>query len=138
MKVSHVSCKNKRRTESVISTVKIKRGKSHCSDKKTINQYVIEQELGKGSFATVYLCHVKDTGVKYALKEMDKALLKKKRVGKKKNAYDCILEELKVLQRLEHPNIIWLHEVINDPKRDKMFLVTEWMKNGSIASMVGK
>lgn len=62
----------------------------------------------------------------------------KKRTGKGKNALDCVLEELKVLQRLQHPNIIWLHEIINDPKKDKIFLVTEWQKKGSLTPMSGK
>jgi serine/threonine protein kinase len=82
--------------------------------------------LGKGSFATVHLGYDKDTKNMYAIKEMNKALLMKKRTGKGKNAFDCVLEELKVLQRLQHPNIIWLHEIIDDPKKDKIFLVTEW------------
>ena len=103
-----------------------------------INQYVIEKELGKGSFATVHLGYDVDTKNKYAIKEMNKTLLMKKRTGKGKNAFDCVLEELKVLQRLQHPNIIWLHEIINDPKKDKIFLVTEWQSKGSLTSMMGK
>jgi hypothetical protein len=35
--------------------------------------------------------------MKYAIKEMNKTLLMKKKVGKGKNAYDCVLAELKVL-----------------------------------------
>jgi serine/threonine protein kinase len=84
-------------------------------DKKRINQYVIQKVLGRGSFAIVYLCVDKNTQMKYALKEMNKSVLRKKKVGKNKNAYDCVLEELKILKRLDHPNIIWLHEVIDDP-----------------------
>ena len=96
-----------------------------------INQYIIDKKLGQGSFATVYLGVDKDTGVKYAIKEMNKSLLMKQKSGSK-TAYDCVLEELKILQRLQHPNIIWLHEVINDPKKDKIYLVTEWQKKGSL------
>lgn len=86
----------------------------------------------------MYLGHNKDTGIKYAIKEMDKDHLMRKQAGQGKNAYDCVMEELKVLQRLEHPNIIWLHEIINDPKKSKIYLVTEWQKKGSLASKVGK
>ena len=35
-----------------------------------------------------------------------------------KNAYDFVKEELKILERLEHPNIIWLHEIIEPMKAD--------------------
>jgi serine/threonine protein kinase len=68
---------------------------------------------------------------------MRKTHLMKKRVAKGKNAYDCVMEELKVLQRLQHPNVIWLHEIIDDPKKDKIFLVTELQK-GTITPMSGK
>jgi serine/threonine protein kinase len=65
-----------------------------------INQYVIEKELGRGSFAKVHLGFDKETNNKYAIKEMNKAVLMNKRLSKNKNAFDCVLEELKVLQRL--------------------------------------
>ena len=80
-----------RRTSSVLSTTKLKFGK------KKVNQYEIEKVLGKGSFAKVYLCKDKTTNTKYALKEMDKALLKKQKAGRNKFAIDCVIEELKVL-----------------------------------------
>ena len=35
-----------------------------------------------------------------------------------------VIEELKVLQRLQHPNIIYLHEIIDDPKKDYIYLIT--------------
>ena len=57
---------------------------------------------------------------------MDKELLKKKQAGPGKNAFDCVLQELEVMQRLEHPNIIFLHEIINDPKKAKFI----WLPNG--------
>ena len=44
----------KKRESSVLSTCKLKRSKSNYGQ-KLINQYVIEKELGKGSFATVHL-----------------------------------------------------------------------------------
>ena len=80
-----------RRTSSVLSTTKLKFGK------KKVNQYEIEKTLGKGSFAKVYLCIDKNTKTKYALKEMDKALLKKQKAGRNKFAIDCVIDELKVL-----------------------------------------
>jgi hypothetical protein len=46
---------------------------------------------------------------------MNKKDLKSKMTAKGSNAYMCVIEELKVLQRLEHPNIIYLHEIIDDP-----------------------
>ena len=99
---------------------------------------MIEKTLGKGGFAKVYLGSDNITGVKYAIKKMDKAKLMKRTHGDGSSAYNSVLEELKILQRLEHPNILWLHEVIDDPLSDQIYLVTEWQKNGSISSKIGK
>ena len=69
---------------------------------------------------------------------MNKAILMKKSAGKGKSAYDCVLEELKVLQRLQHPNIIWLHEIIDDAKKDDIFLVTEYHSRGSLGELINQ
>ena len=63
---------------------------------------------------------------------MNKKFLKKKKAGKDKNAYDCVLEELQVLKRLDHPTILWLHEIINDPQKDHIYLVTAFQSKGSV------
>lgn len=55
---------------------------------------------------------------------------------RKKKAYECLLEELKVLKTLDHPNIIFLNEVIDDPKKDSIFLVNEYHSNGSLGDQV--
>ena len=58
--------------------------------------------------------------------------------GNGNNAYDCVKEELKVLQRLEHPNIIWLHEIIDDPNKDHIYLITEYHSSGSLGDHLNK
>ena len=36
-----------------------------------------------------------------------------------------------------HPNIIWLHEIIDDPDKGKfIYLVTEYHSNGSIGDLL--
>lgn len=69
---------------------------------------------------------------------MNKAKLKLKSFGKGKNAYDCVVEELKVLQGLEHPNVIWLHEIIDADNKDHIYLVTEFHSMGSLGDQVEK
>ena len=103
-----------------------------------MNQYRFEKVLGAGQFASVHLCLNAESNVYYAIKKMSRKNLKKKPFGKDRNAYDCVKEELKILERLEHPNIIWLHEIIDDPKRDHLYLVTEFHSRGSIGDQVIK
>ena len=52
------------------------------------------------------------------------------------SAYDCVVSELKVLKKLQHPNIIWLHSIIDDDNKDNMYLVTEYYSKGSIEDLV--
>lgn len=67
---------------------------------------------------------------------MNKAVLMKKRMDGGKNAYETVLEELKVLKLMEHPNIIWLNEIIDDPKKDNLYIVTDWMSKGSLEELI--
>ena len=62
----------------------------------------------------------------------------KKSFCPKKNAYDCVKEEMKVLKKIEHPNIIWLHEIIDDPNKSHIYLVTEFFSNGSMGDKIRK
>lgn len=114
------------------------RSKKDKKGYKIINQYLIIRKLGQGAFATVYLCKDETTGTLYALKRMNKQFLTRKACGHTKNAYDCVKEELKVLKRLDHPNIIWLHEIIDDPGKDNLYLVTDYHSHGSLGDLVEK
>lgn len=59
-----------------------------------------------------------------------------KNVLKKNKVYNCLQEELKVLATLEHPNVAWLEEIIDDPKKDHIYLVTEYHSNGSLKDRI--
>jgi [calcium/calmodulin-dependent protein kinase] kinase len=124
----------RRRVSSVMSTSTVRKTKS--DGQVMINQYIVEKTLGKGSFAIVKLCRDSITNEKYAIKQMNKKVLQTKKCGPGRNAYDCVIEELKVLKTLDHPHIIWLHEIIDDPKRENIYLVTKWLQRGSLGKLV--
>ena len=66
---------------------------------------------------------------------MNKKHLKRKKINNGKSAYESVLVELKILQRLQHPNIIWLHEIIDDPEKDNdIYIITDYHKNGSLGN----
>ena len=115
-----------------MSTTAVRTFKNKDDNSKMINQYKVIKTLGSGSFASVKLCVDTKTEIQYAIKQMNKKELRSKAIGNGRNAYDCVLDELNVMQRLEHPNIIWLHEIIDDPKKDSIFLVTEYHSKGSL------
>lgn len=131
-----ISRRPSRRTSNVSFArhVSLKKGKH----KKMVNNYKVLGTLGSGSFAKVMLFQNKETNIKYAAKKMNKAELKKRRVGRHKTAYDLVLEELNVLQSIEHPNVIWLHEIINDDSHEDLYVVTEYYSGGSLGDIIKK
>lgn len=62
----------------------------------------------------------------------------KQKISKTKYAYDLIKDEMKVLQTLSHPNIVWLIEVIDDPNSDNIYLITDYYSEGSLGDMLKK
>ena len=97
-----------------------------------LNEYRFKSSLGEGSFAKVYLYRHIKTKKKYAVKKLDERKLKSIQIGDSNfTASDLCKEELKTLKKLHHPNIIWLHEVIDDPDGN-IYLVTDYYPNGSL------
>ena len=58
---------------------------------------MIIKTLGEGSFGKVKLCVDTQSNNTYAVKIMNKKLLKSKSMTKDKSAYDFVLGELKIL-----------------------------------------
>ena len=48
-----------------------------------------------------------------------------------------MMMELEVLKTLEHPNVIYLREVVDDPKGD-IFIVTDYYTRGSLGDTMKK
>ena len=102
-----------------------------------INNYQIKKVLGQGSFSTVSLCKDTITGNLYAIKKMKKKDLKKKKINEMYSAYDMIQQELKILKNFNHPNVLWLHEILDDSEKDDcIYLVTDYHSRGSIGDIL--
>ncbi|KAL9128675.1 MAG: hypothetical protein Q9217_002703 [Psora testacea] len=133
-----------------------------------INQYVIKQEIGRGSFGAVHLA-VDQHGTEYAVKEFSKSRLRKRaqsnilrrphaarrpgHVGaglglnsplhrqstselqdKEGQASPLFLikEEIAIMKKLHHVNLVSLIEVLDDPNEDSLYMVLEMCKKGVI------
>jgi serine/threonine protein kinase len=111
---------------------------------KRLNQYVLHNILGTGSFGTVHLATDTDNARKVAIKEFSKLKLRKQQLQKSGNLFggsrgrgrgrggmmggstrpqepsnpiDLIKEEIAILKKLHHKNIVKLYEVLDDPSQ---------------------
>lgn len=94
---------------------------------RLINKYIVERELGKGTFGEVYLCTDQETKNQYAMK-----MINRPASSWNDEASNAIRQEIAVLKRLKHQNIVGLHEVIDDANARKIFLIQEFMENGPL------
>ena len=71
-----------------------------------------------------------------AIKGLNRSVLKRKRVGRFGSAYDSVLGEIAVMKQLNHPNIVKLYEVIDDPDEDLLFMVVELVRGGDLSGPI--
>jgi len=93
-------------------------GQPESYDKKT--QYRFGKTLGAGTYGIVR--EAEQDGEKYAIK----IILKKNVKGNEKMVYD----ELEMLQRMQHPNIVRFHDWFES--RDKYYIVTQLATGGEL------
>ncbi|EEY66823.1 protein kinase [Phytophthora infestans T30-4] len=103
-----------------------------------VNSYKIMDMLGEGTFSKVYLCQ-NDAGVEFALKIVNKSILKRKREYKRvdgklvlSNVFQKVQKEVAIMKKLAHSNLVRLYEVIDSPADDKLFLVLELIRGGQV------
>lgn len=94
-------------------------------------KYNFEKILGKGSFSKVYLASNMKTAKEYAIKSVSKTLL-----YSNVDNMRSMINEIKVLRILDHPNIVKLYEVFETKKH--VNLVMEYMRGGNLLSYFKK
>nr|POE56567.1 calcium/calmodulin-dependent protein kinase kinase 1 [Quercus suber] len=132
-----------------------------------INQYIIKQEIGRGSFGAVHLA-LDQFGKEYAVKEFSKSRLRKRaqsnllrkpapgrrpghlaanglnsplhrqvssdrsKDSESNNSLSLIKEEIAIMKKLDHHNLVTLIEVLDDPQEDSLYVVLEMCKKGVV------
>ena len=95
-----------------------------------ITKYTIGKTLGKGSYAIVKLCTDKHSNENYAMKIYNKSELKDQ-VRKR-----CVNNEIEILKRISHENIIKLIEVIE--LKEHILIVQELFQGISLSQYYKK
>lgn len=88
-------------------------------------QYRILQQLGKGHFATVYLCVERATGKKYAVK-----VFERRQTESQKSQTDALQQEIALLMSVNHPNVLCLKDTFDE--RDGAYLILELAPEGEL------
>jgi len=101
---------------------------------KKINQYILIKEIGRGGFGKVKLAINTETKGQNAIKIANKKKLKRKLLTREKSAFNQLASEIAIMKKMDHPNIVKLSEVIDDPNNDKLYLVMEFIKRGAVMS----
>jgi len=99
---------------------------------KVVNGYVLKKVIGKGTFGLVYLCTHQERGGELAIKVIEKKSKAKNVLRRHTSNTDDVAIEVAILKKLDHPNVVNLIDVIDDPSAKHMFLVQEYCARGSI------
>ncbi|KAK2379061.1 Protein kinase superfamily protein [Trifolium repens] len=91
---------------------------------RIVGDYVVGKQIGAGSFSVVWHARHKVHGTEVAIKEIATLRLNKK-------LQESLMSEIFILKRINHPNIISLHDIIQAP--GKIHLVLEYCKGGDLS-----
>ncbi|XP_059617591.1 calcium/calmodulin-dependent protein kinase kinase 1 isoform X2 [Phlebotomus argentipes] len=106
-----------------------------------LNQYKLLEQIGQGSYGLVKLAYSEEDSTHYAMKILSKRKLLKKAglfsrgPRKPTSPLDRVYKEIAVLKKLDHPNVVRLIEVLDDPLEDSLYLVFELVQQGEILSI---
>eukprot|EP00042_Codosiga_hollandica_P024034 m.98522 g.98522 ORF g.98522 m.98522 type:complete len:592 (+) comp51408_c0_seq3:61-1836(+) len=108
----------------------------HDERAEYINSYCLLDELGRGAFGLVRRAEL--GGQLFAVKCISKKRLKREgfrsRAPGDSNAdgLASLRSEIASLKKIDHPHIVKLIEVMNDPAHDTVFMVFEFVPKGAI------
>ncbi|KAK7414659.1 hypothetical protein QQX98_006516 [Neonectria punicea] len=105
----------------------------NITGRKTINQYEVIEEIGRGMHGKVKLARNMETGENVAIKIIAR-FSKKRRLGKvtAKSPQDKTKKEIAILKKIRHENVVALLEVIDDPELKKIYMVLEHVELGEV------
>ncbi|XP_012850384.1 PREDICTED: serine/threonine-protein kinase atg1-like isoform X2 [Erythranthe guttata] len=92
-----------------------------------VGDYMVGKQIGAGSFSTVWHARHRVHGTEVAIKEIVTARLNPK-------LHESLKSEIFILKRINHPNIIRLHDMIEES--GKIYIVLEYCKGGDLSMYI--
>ncbi|XP_038721640.1 serine/threonine-protein kinase ATG1c-like isoform X2 [Tripterygium wilfordii] len=94
---------------------------------RVVGDYLVGRQIGSGSFSVVWHARHRVHGTEVAIKEIATSRLNKK-------LQESLMSEIFILKRINHPNIIGLHDIIEVP--GKLHLVLEYCRGGDLSMYI--
>ncbi len=118
-----------------------------------LNQYKLKGAIGQGSYGLVKLAYSKEDDVHYAMKILSKKKLKRKaglfgrQLPNRKTAGGAtrkisesplhkVYREIAIMKKLDHPNVVKLVEVLDDPEDDNIYMAFEYLEGGEVVAEI--
>eukprot|EP00930_Biecheleria_cincta_P021471 TRINITY_DN1590_c0_g1_i1.p1 TRINITY_DN1590_c0_g1~~TRINITY_DN1590_c0_g1_i1.p1 ORF type:complete len:949 (-),score=129.50 TRINITY_DN1590_c0_g1_i1:137-2983(-) len=96
----------------------------------SLEDYIIGKQIGQGAYAIVAFGIHKETSKKVAIKVYEKYKLLD---PQRRKSVRC---EIRLMERLRHPNIVVFHEALDTPKQ--IYLVMDFVAGGSLHHFLKK
>ncbi|XP_038201016.1 calcium/calmodulin-dependent protein kinase kinase 2 isoform X1 [Arvicola amphibius] len=114
-----------------------------------LNQYTLKDEIGKGSYGVVKLAYNENDSTYYAMKVLSKKKLIRQAgfprrppprgtrpapggCVQPRGPIEQVYQEIAILKKLDHPNVVKLVEVLDDPNEDHLYMVFELVNQGPV------
>lgn len=99
---------------------------------KVINDFAFLRPLGKGSYGKVKLAIHNKSQQQYAVKILNKTNLLRVHTDMNTTAMDKVQQEIRIMKTLNHPNVIKIYTIVDDPDEYKLYLVMEYLEGGQV------
>ncbi|CAJ1341111.1 unnamed protein product [Effrenium voratum] len=96
----------------------------------SLDDYIVGKQIGQGAYATVAFGLHKETSKKVAIKIYEKYKLLD---PQRRKSVRC---EIRLMERLRHPNIVEFHEALDTPKQ--IYLIMDFVSGGSLHHFLKK
>ena len=114
--------------EEILENKKEKEKINKIENNKMIDDYIIKNTIGKGTFSTVKLGEHIKTKQKVAIKILNKEKIKEK------EDLERIKREIKILQMMDHPNIIKTYKISENAKN--YYIIMEYCDGGELFNYI--